>query len=585
MATLFLKTAGGNWTDATAWSTVNAGGADNSGPPTAADDCIAEFLSGNVTISAASVGKSFSATAGTGAWTGTMTHNAFTLTISGSITFSAGMTYTPTSTTSSRITMQSSGTLITNGILIQLLRLGGSITLTLGDNLAFISNKICILDGSSPTILNMNGKSISGNSIINRLVIQTTVVGSPMTISSATTAFSNCDFRDITFSSAVNLDLSAITGLSGDCGGNSITGGGTTLTFTPAATQTWSGTTSDNWSTNAWSGRVPLPQDDVIINAAFSASQTVTQDMPRMGKSISWVGSTGSPTWSTNNVPQTFYGSLTLISGMTLSVGSTGTWSVEGRGSFTFNSAGKTFSTTTFRAFGGIITLGSNFAANATVTVSDGTFIDNGFNCTFASTFNSNGTTTRTIIKTGIWTLSSPNGTVWAFNSSGLTFSDSSTIIISDAGASSKTFSGGGLTYKNLQISGGGAGQIIITGANTFKSIQVIGGTKSIQLPGSTTTTLTSESSLGNATNLITFTASAGSATISQTGGIVRWDYVSLTNIPSTGGGAFYAGPLTNSTDGGGNTGWIFTSAPGGAGSGTSADSVSGLTGMGIGIF
>lgn len=103
MATLYLKTAGGNWTAAGTWSNVNAAGGDNSGPPLAGDDCIAELLSGNVTIDAGSVCRSFDCTSGTGNYTGTITHTAaVTLTIgdatagAGNRAFrlSAGCTYT-----------------------------------------------------------------------------------------------------------------------------------------------------------------------------------------------------------------------------------------------------------------------------------------------------------------------------------------------------------------------------------------------------------------------------------------------------------------------------------------------------------
>ena len=47
---------------------------------------------------------------------------------------------------------------------------------------------------------------------------------------------------------------------------------------------------------------------------------------------------------------------------------------------------------------------------------------------------------------------------------------------------------------------------------------------------------------------------------MSKAGGILSWDYVNLTNIPASGTSKFYAG--VNSTDGGGNTNWIFTNPP-----------------------
>ena len=168
----------------------------------------------------------------------------------------------------------------------------------------------------------------------------------------------------------------------------------------------------------------------------------------------------------------------------------------------------------------------------------------------------------------GTWTFSQTGGNAWnTGTATNLTITANlSTILISSTGGASKTFAGGGLTYNALKIAGGGTGAVIITGANTFNRIYTDGGgTKSITLPGSTTTTILSGQGLGNGANVITFTASAGSATVSKAAGKVRWNYVSLTNIPSTGGAVFYAG--INSTDGGGNTGWLFRNAPSVAGS------------------
>ncbi len=51
--------------------------------------------------------------------------------------------------------------------------------------------------------------------------------------------------------------------------------------------------TGGNWSASSWTTRVPLPHDDVYLGNAFAASQTVTADMPRLGRSIDWTGATG----------------------------------------------------------------------------------------------------------------------------------------------------------------------------------------------------------------------------------------------------------------------------------------------------
>lgn len=326
MATITFGATPGNWSDDTKW----VGGVK----PTASDDALLTVASANCTIDAASVCKSLTCTG----YTGILTHNAFTLTISGSLTLVSGMTYTPLAT--STLSFNATGTLTTGGKLIPLMTVTAG-TLTLGDNLSFMASKVITVTLSSGATINLNGKTLSGNSATNRILLQSSSIGIGRTITIASGTFANADFMDITFSSASSLDLSAITGLSGDCGGNTLTGGGSVLTFTPSATQTWNGTSGGNWSANAWSGRVPLPQDDVVINAAFSASQTVTADMPRLGRSIDWTGATGTPAWVSAAVLNYIFGSLTLISGMTITHGNTTTFA--GRGTYSIASAGKDF--------------------------------------------------------------------------------------------------------------------------------------------------------------------------------------------------------------------------------------------------
>lgn len=118
MATLYFKTAGGNFNGAN-WSTTSAAGVD-SNTPTAADNCIVELASGAMTINASSVCRSLDFTSGTGAYTNTATHTAgVTLTIGDgtagagnvALKLASGMTYTLGNAISSAITYAStSGT-------------------------------------------------------------------------------------------------------------------------------------------------------------------------------------------------------------------------------------------------------------------------------------------------------------------------------------------------------------------------------------------------------------------------------------------------------------------------------------------
>ena len=557
MASYYFHNQGGNWTDTTKWAASDASALLNindGATPTASDDVFLTANSGQCTISAASVGKSLNCTG----YTGTLTHNAFTLTLSGSATFVSGMTYPNVSSTSGALSFNASATLTTGGKRMKAILTSGTMTLTVGDNLTFLDAKTASLSIGTSTTFNQNGFAIAGDSSVNRLLIQTSVLGTQRTITNMTTSFSNVDFRDIAPASG-SVDLSAITGLSGDCGGN------TNITFTTAATQTYTGGT-DSWSTAArWTSRVPLPQDNVSM--AGVTGGTITADMPRLGKSIDWTGASGSPTF-TNSIATTSYGSITQISAMTATWSNTHT--LEGRSSFAITSAGKSFGNLTQAAFGGTYTLQDALTSTAVLTVANGTFDTGSFNVTLSTQFTFTGSALRQV-NFGSSTINpGASGNIWNIGGSNLTVNaGTSTIVFTDTGAGSKTFTGASQTYNNLSISGGGAGAVIITGANTFNRIYTNGGgTKSITLPGSTTTTIVSGQGLNNGTNVITFTASAGSATVAKSGGgIVDWKSVNLTNIIASAADTWYAGTAPPSVDGGGNTNWIFLDAPNAAGS------------------
>ncbi|GAI82708.1 unnamed protein product, partial [marine sediment metagenome] len=163
--------------------------------------------------------------------------------------------------------------------------------------------------------------TLAGNSAINRLRVETYPRGTAVTLTAAVVNVSNADFQDITGAGAGDWDLSAIAGLSGDCGGN------TDITFTDPAAQYWHVDTGSWSDPTKWflatdggggAGRVPLPQDDVYIdaNSIDSGGKTITVDMPRIGKSIDFTGVLNSPTVSLSNHIY-IYGSLTLVNGLT----------------------------------------------------------------------------------------------------------------------------------------------------------------------------------------------------------------------------------------------------------------------------
>ena len=152
----------------------------------------------------------------------------------GNLTFNAG---------SSTITLTGSNIGFTGGGFayntLQILSTGGAMTgnKTLNDSNTF--NSLIVQCANVKTdFLNLaanqtvyNVLIASGNSPTNRLLFESDTLGTPrtITIATATVTAANIDFRDVTFS--VSTNLSAITGGSGDCGGNS------GITFTTPATQ------------------------------------------------------------------------------------------------------------------------------------------------------------------------------------------------------------------------------------------------------------------------------------------------------------------------------------------------------------
>jgi hypothetical protein len=301
----------------------------------------------------------------------------------------------------------------------------------------------------------------------------------------------------------------------------------------------------------------------VVINAAFNASQTVTLDMPRAGKSIDWTGTTGTPDWAVTTAT-TIYGSVTRIAAMTQS----GTTAVtfEGRGAFALATTGGPTWTNpiTIAMIGGTLTLSDAFVSSSTKTHNNGTWNDGGFASTFTQ-ITSNSGLTRAMTRTGNMTLNG-TGTVATITSTGLTYTGTgSTITISDATqGTSKTFAGGGIaTFGAITFSGK---NIIVTGANTFQTMALnnLGDTTGVTLPASTTTTVTAFTTTASAGNVAKLISSSGgtAATLSRAAGQTSVDWVSIKDSAATGGATWYAG--ANSTNVSGNTGWTFTAPPSG---------------------
>lgn len=399
----------------------------------------------------------------------------------------------------------------------------------------------------------------NGNSTINRVLVQSSTVGTARTITAATWAVTNTDFQDITGAGAGSRDFSAQTDV-GNCGGNS------GITFPASVAQTATMSTNQNWSTaGIWTSRVPLPQDDVVMTGVTGG--TLTADMPRLGRSISWTGATGSPTWAIGSVSNSIFGSITLISGMSLS--GTNTTTLAGRSNYSITSAGLTF-TPTMQIVAPSGTYSLNDAlnvGNTNFTLTNGSFVDNGFSFT-GSKFLSANSNVRSVTATGTYNLASTAAlTLWDFSTAtNLTFTGStSTIVFTAASANTRTFAGGGKTFGTLTYTvAGSTGELDITGSNSFAQINFsdVTNARSLKFTAGTTTTIRNGNGFnvqGTAGKLMTVSSITGAThTLASTSRQVC-SYLNVSySIASA--GLFYA--QTTSTDGLNNTNWIFTDAP-----------------------
>lgn len=330
----------------------------------------------------------------------------------------------------------------------------------------------------------------------------------------------------------------------------------------------WNSTNTANWSTSSGgSGGAgpPVAGDDVVFDAGSDAGATFTVTLVASSPAIRNFTASGldfAMVLAGAGVALRVDGNISLPA-TNFTWSATGNLNCEGSASSrTILTNGVTInSTPRLISAGSTWTLQSALTSSVAIILTSGSLDAAGYavSCTTFSSSNSNvraltlGASTITLSSDWVLTTST-NMTLSAA---------SSTIIMNRAGAGTKDFNGGGLTYGVLVQNT--AGRLTFTGSNTFSDIQnghkAVAAT-SIRFTAGTTTTVTNFTAAGEAGRVLTIdSSSAGSAfTLSKASGTVDLDYLSLRDSTATGGASFYAG--NNSTDVSGNTGWTFTNAP-----------------------
>jgi hypothetical protein len=343
---------------------------------------------------------------------------------------------------------------------------------------------------SNPTITGTF--TVTGNSAVNRVLVTSTAVGTARTLTAAAVFLTNVDFMDITGVGAATWSGTSL----GDCGGNS------NITFDAPVTQTNTGATG-NWSdVTKWTSRVPLPQDNVVID---TGSGTITADMPRIGKDIDFTGFTGTCNFSTTLF---IFGSLTMASGMTFSV-TGGNQTFAGRGTHALTMVGKTFNNNTqfVAAPGGTYTLQDALVCagalvHGTTTTPGGALNTNSFPVTCTTLTSQGAGTTLTMGATTATLTSTSSGNIFVSGSAATLSAASATIVIASASTNARTMNFASRTVGTVTYTvANSPGSLTINGASSTIGTLNVGSGRIVTPLSAATLSITSSFNVSGTNN------------------------------------------------------------------------------------
>jgi len=374
-----------------------------------------------------------------------------------------------------------------------------------------------------------NSLTINGNSLINRSLVFGANLPTSVILGGSATFASNAsnffDFMDIDLSggsSAAERNFSAKSGV-GDWQGN------TGFTPTTSVIQTRDSTGGQSWGVAArWTSRVPLPQDDVVLNAS-SGSVSAT-DIFVLGRNLTATNYTATLTLTSNANAYSIFGNVALGTGLVWGVSpNTFILNLRGRSAQTITSNGRAFfpastnQTVSLFAPDGSYSLQDAFSAilpaSSNFSLSNGTFNSNNHsmsigrlqsNSGLARTLNFGnstvslaavGVTSPIIMATAALTLDAGNAT----------------FTITTASASIRTIDLGGATIGTLNYTvAGSTGQLSITTTAFVSTLNFSDATNAriLQITAGTTLVCSNFNVFGAAGRLITVRSSTTAVAI-----------------------------------------------------------------------
>ena len=315
-------------------------------------------------------------------------------------------------------------------------------------------------------------------------------------------------------------------------------------------TGTWDASSTTHWSASsggASGASVPGATDDVVFDGSSGGGTVTTSSAPAI-KSLTTTGFSG----TIQNDLLSVKGSVIIGSGTTVTaqVNITGTGNLSG-----------TLNATLGIGSSAVVTLTGNLVCSGSFNVANTSTFNAGAYNVFAQSFSGNDTCTVNM-GSGTWTLSGTGSYPWAWYGGTLNKQTASMVF---SGNGSRTMRGGGQAYPSVTVQGSTAGQNFnIEGNNTFDALNSsIAVAHSIRFSPGSSQTIKAMSNVASAGNLQTLTISSGvtPATLTYSGSDrIGLDYLSLSYITAAPANSFYAG--THSTDGGNNSGWVFTDPP-----------------------
>jgi hypothetical protein len=521
--------AGGNWT-ATAWATGSGGGVADTNYPLPQDTTVIENTGLNTSATITINGNWNIGTLDSSTRTNAMTlaSGTTTPTFYGNFTYGSGVTPTGTGTYtfSNRATktLDSGGKTFTQPITID--APNGGIQL--------VTNNLTLGSTLTTTLT-------QGTLDLNNLTLTTGLFSS-----------SNSNTRTVAFGTG-NISCSG-TGV--------VWSTATSTSLTTTGTQVVNVTSSGSTAITVNSGALSEANSISFNFTGGTYALTFFAVSNYTARNVDFTGFAGTLGLT---LAATIYGNLKLSAGMTLTASNSTLNFGATSGTKQITTNGKTLDfPISFNGVGGTFQLQDalTMGSTRTATLTNGTLNLNGKTCTVGTRFTTVTGTKNLTFNGGTLVCPDPNTT--SFNNASptnfTTTAGTGTGTISMTAATAKTFVGGGSTY-NCTLNQGGAGALTITGSNTFTNITNTVQPASVLFTAGTTSTFSNFSLSGTAGNLITIgSVTAASHTLSKASGTVSSDFLSISRSTATGGAGWYAG--ANSTDGGNNSGWIFTAPP-----------------------